>query len=217
MATFGERLKKLRTEKKITQQELATILNINKSSISRYEKDQQIPEIKLLETIADYFDISLDYLLGRSDIMFGERLKELRLKSKLKQSELGEKIGVSASIIGMYEQGRRFADQSTLIKLAEYFNVTTDYLLGHTKTNYSVSANIPGMPSIVCEDNSIYDILDGKKDIKSLEDMNKFLENTDYNNEVKEVLKKYMQLDEMDRKAIDRMIDNAYERLKEDN
>ncbi|HBG3257132.1 TPA: helix-turn-helix transcriptional regulator, partial [Clostridioides difficile] len=203
--------------KKITQQELATILNINKSSISRYEKDQQIPEIKLLETIADYFDISLDYLLGRSDIMFGERLKELRLKSKLKQSELGEKIGVSASIIGMYEQGRRFADQSTLIKLAEYFNVTTDYLLGHTKTNYSVSANIPGMPSIVCEDNSIYDILDGKKDIKSLEDMNKFLENTDYNNEVKEVLKKYMQLDEMDRKAIDRMIDNAYERLKEDN
>lgn len=47
--------------------------------------------------------------------------------------------------------------------------------------------------------------------------MNKFLENTDYNNEVKEVLKKYMQLDEMDRKAIERMIDNAYERLKEDN
>ncbi|HBH0416362.1 helix-turn-helix domain-containing protein [Clostridioides difficile] len=217
MATFGERLKKLRTEKKITQQELATILNINKSSISRYEKDQQIPEIKLLETIADYFDISLDYLLGRSDIMFGERLKELRLKSKLKQSELGEKIGVSASTIGMYEQGRRFADQSTLIKLAEYFNVTTDYLLGHTKTNYSVNANIPGMPSIVCEDNSIYDILDEKKDIKSLEDINKFLENNNYNDEVKEVLKKYMQLDEMDRKAIERMINNAYERLKEDD
>lgn len=217
MATFGERLKKLRTEKKITQQELATILNINKSSISRYEKDQQIPEIKLLETIADYFDISLDYLLGRSDIMFGERLKELRLKSKLKQSELGEKIGVSASTIGMYEQGRRFADQSTLIKLAEYFNVTTDYLLGFNKTSYSVNANIPGMPSIICEDTSIYDIVDEKKDIKSLEDINKFLENNNYNDEVKEVLKKYMQLDEMDRKAIERMIDNAYERLKEDN
>lgn len=149
--------------------------------------------------------------------MFGERLKELRLKSKLKQSELGEKIGVSASTIGMYEQGRRFADQSTLIKLAEYFNVTTDYLLGHTKTSYSVNANIPGMSSIVCEDTSIYDILDEKKDIKSLEDMNKFLENTNYNNEVKEVLRKYIQLNEMDRKAIERMIDNAYERLKEDD
>ncbi|HIE4788150.1 TPA: helix-turn-helix domain-containing protein [Clostridioides difficile] len=217
MATFGERLKKLRTEKKITQQELATILNINKSSISRYEKDQQMPEIKLLETIADYFDISLDYLLGRSDIMIGEKLKQLRIKNNLKQHELAEILNVSQSTIGMYENDQRTPPAESIVKLAEYFNVTTDYLLGHTKTNYSVNANIPGMPSIVCEDNSIYDILDEKKDIKSLEDINKFLENTDYNNEVKEVLKKYIQLNEMDRKAIERMIDNAYERLKEDD
>ncbi|MDW0050392.1 helix-turn-helix transcriptional regulator [Clostridioides difficile] len=149
--------------------------------------------------------------------MFGERLKKLRIKFGLKQHELAEILNVSQSTIGMYENDQRTPPAESIVKLAEYFNVTTDYLLGHTKTNYSVSANIPGMPSIVCEDNSIYDILDGKKDIKSLKDMNKFLENTDYNNEVKEVLKKYMQLDEMDRKAIERMIDNAYERLKEDN
>ncbi|HBG6421636.1 TPA: helix-turn-helix domain-containing protein [Clostridioides difficile] len=149
--------------------------------------------------------------------MFGERLKKLRIKFGLKQHELAEILNVSQSTIGMYENDQRTPPAESIVKLAEYFNVTTDYLLGHTKTNYSVNANIPGMPSIVCEDNSIYDILDGKKDIKSLEDMNKFLENTDYNNEVKEVLKKYMQLNEVDKKAIDRMIDNAYERLKEDN
>ncbi|EOE7213258.1 TPA: helix-turn-helix transcriptional regulator [Clostridioides difficile] len=80
--------------------------------------------------------------------MFGERLKELRLKKKLKQSELGKEIGISASTIGMYEQGRRFADQSTLIKLAQYFNVTTDYLLGFSKTNYSVNATIAGLSPI---------------------------------------------------------------------
>ena len=80
--------------------------------------------------------------------MFGERLKELRLKKKLKQSELGKEIGISASTIGMYEQGRRFADQSTLIKLAQYFNVTTDYLLGFSETNYSVNATIAGLSSI---------------------------------------------------------------------
>ena len=80
--------------------------------------------------------------------MFGERLKELRLKKKLKQSELGTEIGISASTIGMYEQGRRFADQSTLIKLAQYFNVTTDYLLGFSETNYSVNATIAGLSSI---------------------------------------------------------------------
>ncbi|MCC0662526.1 helix-turn-helix domain-containing protein [Clostridioides sp. ZZV15-6383] len=80
--------------------------------------------------------------------MFGERLKELRLKKKLKQSELGKEIGISASTIGMYEQGRRFADQSTLIKLAQYFNVTTDYLLGFSETNYSVNATIAGLSPI---------------------------------------------------------------------
>ncbi|HBG6671198.1 TPA: helix-turn-helix transcriptional regulator [Clostridioides difficile] len=149
--------------------------------------------------------------------MIGERLKELRIKNNLKQSDLARILNVTQGAVGMYENDKRTPSPELIVKLAEYFNVTTDYLLGHTKTNYSVSANIPGMPSIVCEDNSIYDILDGKKDIKSLEDMNKFLENTDYNNEVKEVLKKYMQLNEVDKKAIDRMIDNAYERLKEDN
>lgn len=80
--------------------------------------------------------------------MFGERLKELRLKKKLKQSELGKEIGISASTIGMYEQGRRFADQSTLIKLAQYFNVTTDYLLGFSETNYSVNSTIAGLSPI---------------------------------------------------------------------
>ncbi|HBF4443254.1 TPA: helix-turn-helix transcriptional regulator [Clostridioides difficile] len=149
--------------------------------------------------------------------MIGEKLKQLRIKNNLKQSDLARILDVTQGAVGMYENDKRTPSPELIVKLAEYFNVTTDYLLGHTKTNYSVNANIPGMPSIVCEDNSIYDILDEKKDIKSLEDINKFLENNNYNDEVKEVLKKYIQLDEVDRKAIERMIDNAYERLKEDN
>jgi len=64
--------------------------------------------------------------------MFAKRLKELRLNSNMKQSDLANKIDVSPSTIGMYEQGRRSADQETLIKLAEIFNVSVDYLLGRT-------------------------------------------------------------------------------------
>lgn len=149
--------------------------------------------------------------------MIGEKLKQLRIKNNLKQSDLARILDVTQGAVGMYENDKRTPSPELIVKLAEYFNVTTDYLLGHTKTSYSVNANIPGMASIVCKDTSIYDILDEKKDIKSLEDMNKFIENTNYNDEVKEVLKKYIQLDEMDRKAIERMIDNAYERLKEDD
>ncbi|MDI0267804.1 helix-turn-helix transcriptional regulator [Clostridioides difficile] len=149
--------------------------------------------------------------------MFGERLKELRIKFGLKQYELAEILNVSQSTIGMYENDQRTPPAESIIKLAQYFGVTTDYLLGFTTTSYSVNANIPEMPSIVCEDNSIYDIVDEEKNIESLEDINKLLENTDCNNDVKEVLKKYIQLDEMDRKAIERMIDNAYKRLKDED
>ncbi|NJJ36746.1 helix-turn-helix transcriptional regulator [Clostridioides difficile] len=146
-----------------------------------------------------------------------EKLKYLRDLKKLTQKEVANSIGVTTSAYGFYEQGKRTPSPELIVKLAEYFNVTTDYLLGFNKTSYSVNANIPEMPSIVCEDASIYDIVDKNKDIESLEDINKLLENTDCDNEVKEVLKKYIQLDEMDRKAIERMIDNAYKQLKEDD
>lgn len=92
----------------------------------------------------------------------------------------------------MYENDKRILFLELIVKLVEYFNVIIDYFLGYIKINYLVSVNIFGMLLIVCEDNFIYDIFDGKKDIKFLKDMNKFLENIDYNNEVKEVFKKYM-------------------------
>lgn len=71
--------------------------------------------------------------------MFAKRLKELRLNSNMKQSDLANKIDVSPSTIGMYEQGRRSADQETLIKLAEIFNVSVDYLLGRTDKMNDIS------------------------------------------------------------------------------
>lgn len=61
--------------------------------------------------------------------MIGEKIKELRIKKDMTQSELGKIIGVSSSTIGMYEQNRRQPDISTLIKIADYYNVTTDFLL----------------------------------------------------------------------------------------
>ena len=67
MASFGQRFKELRQEKNLTQEKLAEEFFLNKSSISRYEQNKQIPEIDLLEKIADYFDVSIDYLVGRSN------------------------------------------------------------------------------------------------------------------------------------------------------
>lgn len=78
--------------------------------------------------------------------MFNDRLKELRNKAGLKQSELGEKVGVSASTIGMYEQGRRSPDREMLIKLSNVFNVTLDYLVDNNniKTDDTDLFNLKG-------------------------------------------------------------------------
>jgi len=64
---FGDRLKQLREEKNVTQKELGNYLNISSRVIGYYESNDRFPKDEIiLNKIADYFDVSLDYLLGRS-------------------------------------------------------------------------------------------------------------------------------------------------------
>ena len=61
------RLKELRLKRGITQLKLALDLNMNQNSISRYETGQREADYKTLIAFADYFNVSIDYLLGRTD------------------------------------------------------------------------------------------------------------------------------------------------------
>ncbi|SFP17364.1 helix-turn-helix domain-containing protein [Salibacterium halotolerans] len=63
---------------------------------------------------------------------FKNRLIELRKNKKINQKELAEIIGVARTTYGMYEQGQRTPDYDTLQKIADYFEVSLDYLLGRT-------------------------------------------------------------------------------------
>jgi transcriptional regulator with XRE-family HTH domain len=86
MATFADRLRHLRKEKRITQEKLAEIFFITKSAVSKYETGINTPENKLLQDIADFFEVSVDYLLGRTDerILKSERLSKANsLKDEL--------------------------------------------------------------------------------------------------------------------------------------
>ena len=62
--------------------------------------------------------------------MLGNRIKSLREAKGLKQEELAQKVSVSPSAIGMYETNKREPNNEIILKLAEFFNVSTDYLLG---------------------------------------------------------------------------------------
>ena len=61
------RLKELRKKKKITQLKLALDLNMNQNSVSRYENGEREADYASLIAFADYFDVSIDYILGRTD------------------------------------------------------------------------------------------------------------------------------------------------------
>lgn len=63
----GKRLRELRKAKKLTQAELGKIINVTKVSISGYESGDRTPDTDNLRRLADYFGVTSDYLLGRSD------------------------------------------------------------------------------------------------------------------------------------------------------
>lgn len=70
------------------------------------------------------------------------RISELRKKCHISQRELAVRLGVSTSAIGMYEQGRREPDTKTLLRLAQEFNVTVDYLICATDVNESFDIDV---------------------------------------------------------------------------
>lgn len=66
---------------------------------------------------------------------FGDNLRVLRAQKKISQKEIGELIGVTSQAISRWENNETQPDNEALLKLAKYFNVTTDYLLGATNEN----------------------------------------------------------------------------------
>ena len=88
---FRTRLKQLRNEKKINQRELANFLKVAPSTISMYESGQREPNFEVLESLADFFNVDLNYLLGKSD-------KTTKLMLENEQKPQGLKIPVLGTV-----------------------------------------------------------------------------------------------------------------------
>lgn len=67
MPTFSERIKALRLEQGMTQDAMGKIIGVKRDSIYTYEKGLNYPEVRNLIILADYFGVSIDYLVGRTD------------------------------------------------------------------------------------------------------------------------------------------------------
>ena len=68
MKTFKERVKELRIEKQLTGEKFGEIFNVTKTAVSYWENGKSFPGEEMVSKIADFFDVTTDYLLGKSDI-----------------------------------------------------------------------------------------------------------------------------------------------------
>jgi transcriptional regulator with XRE-family HTH domain len=135
---FGKRLKGLRKEQKISREDLCRELDVSYSSLAKYETGDRTPPPELLNKIADFFNVSTDYLFCRTNDRqfakgtnhFSDRLKDLRRVHNLKLNELADKIGIQPRIMQFYEEIEEIPSLTALHKIADYFNVSIDWLLG---------------------------------------------------------------------------------------
>lgn len=73
---LGENLKRLRRERDITQEQLSEIFGVSYQSVSRWENDNCYPDIELLPVIADFFNTTVDKLLGVDENLENEKVKK---------------------------------------------------------------------------------------------------------------------------------------------
>ena len=78
---FSQRLKYLRTEKKLTQNDMAELLGITRQGYAKYENGSGEPDINSIDKLANYFNVTTDYLLGRSDIKNPEEITYASIKN----------------------------------------------------------------------------------------------------------------------------------------
>ena len=139
---YKEKLKELREYEDIKQKELAEIIGISNAAFSEFEREKTIIPIIHLVSIANYFNVSLDYIFSFTkeksyknikdinNLEAGKRLKEFRKEYKLTQTKLAELLNTNQSVIANYERGRNYIATPFLYTICNKYHVSADYLLG---------------------------------------------------------------------------------------
>ena len=111
-STFGDRLRELRRERGMQQRELGELYNLSSSAIGFYERNLREPTLELLLQLSEYFGVSVDYLLCRTE----ERLTAREYKEKdsyeLAEFMSGHTITVGGVVVSPADQ-RRICDMAT--------------------------------------------------------------------------------------------------------
>lgn len=143
LTNFPQKLREERKKRGYTQEEMAKLLAIGQSAYAKWENGRTEPTLDNIIKLANILDVTVDYLLGRSDNFsntivlsknnmksFSKRLKELRLEKNQTQQEVADELGVNRVNVTRWEKGNTEPSFSKLIELSKLLNTTPNYLLG---------------------------------------------------------------------------------------
>ena len=149
---YNNLLKELREEKELTMLQIASTLKIAKSTYSLWEEGKErIPLDRFIE-ICDFFNVSVDYLLGFTKAKnypsraksfnkkkFAANIKTLRKEKNYTQDKFAKKLNLGRTTIINYEKGLTTPMLDHLIYLCTTYNISADYLLGRITTPKNLS------------------------------------------------------------------------------
>ena len=134
----------LRERDELTQAELAQVLKLPRVSISNWERCIEMPNIKHLNTLANYFKVTLDYIMNLDEknhyssiknfeidkIMVGKRIREIRKIHHLTLRDLSTELNTTSSTISAYETGKTMLLTAFAYQICIHYHVSMDWLYG---------------------------------------------------------------------------------------
>ena len=143
LSNFAESLSELIMQAGLAPCEFAKIIGCGKGTVSRYLNAQKMPAVSLLIRMADFFNCSTDYLLGRETEKynytfqpvpsFQARLPKLCEELKINKYQLQKQTGITESSIYDWQRGKTSPRLDNLIKIADTFDCSIDFILGRSK------------------------------------------------------------------------------------
>lgn len=140
------RLRDIREDNDINQIRMAEILGVSRSAYSLWELGINIISLNYLAFFADYFDYSIDYVLGLTNVrrknnlikgfdlkILGNNLKEVRIKNSLSQEDMARILNVTQPCITRYEKGLICISTSNIYKISKEFKISISKLCGKEK------------------------------------------------------------------------------------
>ena len=141
---YGTKLKELRTNLNLNQQDIADILNVARITYNHYETQEKIIPLERLIALCNYYKVSLDYIFNFTNkkiignpitinkSILGKNLKKFRQTNKITQAKLAEVLNTNHSVIANYESGRYLITTSFLYEICKKYNISADHLLEDT-------------------------------------------------------------------------------------